>query len=152
MNKFWIELNGKSMSPLLRHQDTVLIEPASIESLKYGDIILYFDQSCKELTLHRLIGFPMKTKGDLSLIAEFPLFDSSFGKAIGFKREKFYRKLPLQNSIFTTLYLIFSKLRMKGFFQRKVARVFLLILTITFELCSEKTKLDHRQEQLLTDL
>lgn len=152
MMKFWVKYNGLSMSPLLKDQDVVLISALNKEDMKCGDILLFLDQTTKELTLHRLIDFPFQTKGDISLYAEMNPLDSCLGKAIGFKRGLFYRNLPSQNSIYNESYLCFSKLRMKGAIYRKLAHLFLLILTKLFEFCNEKTTLDHNEELLLTDL
>jgi hypothetical protein len=152
MKKFWINHKGISMSPLLKEGDTILIDPKVPGDFQCGDIILFMDHSSKELTLHRLIAKPMKTKGDLSLYAEMNSEENCFGKAIGFKRGNIYNALSPNDSIFCKLFLYFSKLRMKGLFFRKFGRLCLIILTKVFEFCSEKTTLNHSEEQILTDL
>lgn len=152
LNKFWITLNGLSMSPLLKDQDEIHIAPVKSEELKIGDVLLFFDQHDRALTLHRLIELPMKTKGDFSLYAEENSVDSCLGKAIGFSRDQFYRELPGNNSLFTSWYLFMSKLRMKGGYRSKVAHLLLLISAKVFELCSAKTMSDHSEEQRVADL
>ena len=151
MKKFWINHKGLSMSPLLLEGDIILIEQKVPGDFSRGEIILFMDQTSKELTLHRLIEKPFRTKGDLSLCAETNSIDSYFGKAIGYKRGNFYKQLPDNNSFFCRFYLNFSKLRMNGFIMRKLGRVGLIILTKVFESCSEKTMLNHNEEQKLTD-
>lgn len=151
MKNYWITLKGQSMSPLLHDLDQVLITPIILENLKCGDIVLFIDQSSKELTLHRLINFPFCTKGDFSLCFENNPSESFLGKAIGFRRDNIYRVFPSHGSLMNRCYMFFSIYRMKGFFLRKWAYVFLVILTMVFEFCSEKTKLDHNKEQMLID-
>ncbi len=154
MTKYWIKLNGHSMYPLLRDSDEVLIEPIANEQLKHGDVILFLDQSTKELTLHRLIEFSMTTmttKGDFSLNTEENLAEGQLGKAIGFKRGGFYRVLPAADSILGRLFLYFSLQRGKGFFKRKMARILLIVLTKVFEVCSDKTRLNHNEVPHLND-
>ncbi|RPJ74720.1 MAG: hypothetical protein EHM20_10145 [Alphaproteobacteria bacterium] len=151
MNKYWIKFNGQSMSPLLRDNDEILIEPVGDEALKIGDVILFLDQSSKELTLHRLMALPLTTKGDFSLSSEVNPLNSHLGKALGFKRQGIYRALPGAESLFGKLFLYFSKQRAKGFFKRKMALVALVILTKTFEVCSEKTNSNHNEVPHLND-
>lgn len=152
MKRFWINLKGKSMSPLLRENDQILIESTEIENLKCGEVILYFDPLSNELTLHRLIEIPLKTKGDLNLASENISRDSYFGRAIGFKRDLYYRTLPSRESVLNNLFLFCSKLRTKGFIQRKIAHLLLIIIARVFLSCSEKTRLSHSEELALTDL
>lgn len=149
MNKFWIDLKGKSMSPLLLENDRILIEPIAVEALSVGDILLFIDQHSKEITLHRLIEHPNKTKGDLSLLVE--VFDPNtfLGKAVGFMRRDIYHSLPIDGSYFNLIFLKMSKLRMKGFFIRKMAYVMLLIFARFFLFYNGKTKLSHNEEQTL---
>lgn len=152
MKKFWINHKGLSMSPLLKDGDKILIDQNAIEDLKCGDIILFLDQSSKELTLHRLIDFPLKTKGDLNLCAEMNPLESCLGKAVGYRRNELYKTLPIADSTMSKCYLYLSKLRLKGFFLRKSSRYLLFVVTFIFEFYSEKTKLDHNEEHLLNDL
>jgi hypothetical protein len=152
MNEYWINYVGPSMSPLLQTNDQVLIEPIEATQLQCGDIILFLDQSSRELTLHRLIELPLQTKGDFSLGSEYVATDSILGRAIGFERLDYFRKFPIHNSKFNKLYLFLSKKRMEGRASRRMALVMLFILTKVFELCSDKTKLNHNKEQFLTDL
>lgn len=149
MNKFWIDLKGKSMSPLLLENDRILIESIAVEAVSVGDILLFIDQQSKEITLHRLIELPNKTKGDLSLLVE--VFDPStfLGKAVGFMRRDIYQSLPIDGSYFNLIFLKMSKLRMKGFFIRKMAYVMLLIFARFFLFYNGKTKLNHNEEQTL---
>ena len=152
MNKFLIKLNGLSMTPLLCDQDEIQIESLNISDLKYGDIVLFLDQSSKKLTIHRLIDFPLKTKGDFSLLAEENSIDSCLGKATGIRRGNVYWDLPCSNSLFNTLFLFLSEMRMKGYFLRKLALALMIILTKVFVFCSDKTISNHNEVPTLNDL
>lgn len=141
---FWIKLNGNSMMPLLSDQDDVLIRPIG-QDISPGDIILFQDSSSKELTLHRLIEKPFRTKGDFSLCSEINTIESCLGTAIAYRRNNSYRLLPSSNSFFAKTFTKACKLRLKGCFLRKLARVILVILTMLFEIYSEKTKSSHSE-------
>lgn len=136
---------------MLRENDQILIESNDIENLKCGEIILYFDPLSNELTLHRLMEFPLKTKGDLNFASENISRDSYFGRAIGYKRDLYYRALPSSESLFNRLFLFCSTLRAKGFFQQKIAHLLLIIVARVFLSYSEKTRLSHSEELELTD-
>lgn len=139
LEKFAIKLNGQSMTPLLNDQDEILFQPSAFEQIKCGDIVLLWDRKSSELLVHRLIAFPLQTKGDYSLISENNSQDCYLGKAIGFKRGNTYRKFPDSQIVF----LFFSKLRMKNFVIRKIGLLGLILSAIFFEFYSAKTKLDH---------
>ena len=137
--KFWIRLNGQSMSPLLLDQDEILIEPTTFEKIKCGDIVLFKDAASTELTVHRLVAFPFYTKGDYSLIGETNHVGCFLGLAIGYKRGDQFRKISEHSNLF----LFFSKLRMKNYVVRKVGLMGLIVLATFFEFYSAKTKSDH---------
>lgn len=152
MKKYWIPLSGHSMGPFLKNADNILIEQVLIESLDRGDIILFLDQQSKELTLHRLVQFPLKTKGDFSLSFEDNPQGNFIGKAIGYNRDGHYRQLPGSGFRFNKIVLYFSKKRTKGYFVRKYAFTCLFILAKVFEFCSGKARICHNEEQSLSDL
>ncbi|MFA6236652.1 MAG: S24/S26 family peptidase [Bacteriovorax sp.] len=151
MKTFWINLKGSSMSPLLIDQDEILIESVAWENLMCGDLVLFFDQETKELILHRLIDLSFQTKGDLSLCAETISREGYFGRAVGYRRVGHYRALPATNSRFNSLFVLCSKMRMKGPLTRKLARMFFIVLTRVFEFCNEKTRTNHSEAQMLFD-
>lgn len=140
--KFWITLNGQSMSPLLQQQDEILIEPISLEKIKLGDIILFQDKESSELTIHRLIAFPFTTKGDFSLMSEENCSDCYLGRAVGFKRKDRFRELSYNQKAFLTC----SILRMSNFIMRKVGLFGLIYLTTFFEFYNAISKSDHTKE------
>lgn len=152
MKNFWIPYNGKSMSPLLKDRDQILIESVTLSELKQGDIILFLDKESHELTLHRIIELPFQTKGDFSLLLDSDSREGFLGRALGYERKYFYRKFPEHHSLFQKYFVLFSKGRMKGFFTRKLSLIQLMLLTSVFELLCEKTRSDRNREQLINDL
>jgi signal peptidase I len=136
---FWIKLNGNSMSPLLHDQDNIFIAFVSYDQIKIGDIVLFKDHAIGELTLHRIIDFPFKTKGDFSLLHEENSIEFLLGKAMGFSRDKKYRSLDKFNNLFT----LFSKLRNENYFVRKIGLIGLHFMTIIFEFYSAIAKIDR---------
>ncbi len=152
MKKFWINYLGQSMSPLLQDDDQILIESINPDQLNYGDVVLFLDQQSRELTLHRLIEFPLQTKGDFSLAYEANANEALLGRAIGFERKDYFRKFPASHSRFTKVFLLLSKLRMQGRTSRRIALGMLFILTKIFQFYSDKTKLNYNKEQFLADL
>ena len=52
---------GRSMHPTIRENETLIVEPASIEALAVGDIVL--SRSGEKLTAHRLIGIDHEPAG-----------------------------------------------------------------------------------------
>jgi len=133
--KFWINLSGNSMFPVLRDQDQVLIDPVPYEKLFLGDVILIRDFYSSELVIHRLIEFPMKTKGDFSLVCETNPPDAYLGRACGYLRSDIIKDLPNYHG----LYLFFSKMRMSNYFTRKIALLGLLLTTVFWKFYSAKT-------------
>lgn len=152
MNRFWSSLKGHSMSPSLLDQDEVLIEEVSYANLQLGDVVLFLDQESREVTLHRLIEFPFTTKGDLSLLSEKNPKEALIGKCLGFFRKGFYQKLPASDSLTGWLLITLSRSRLRGALTRKLAMVGLIVLSKVREVCSDKTRLDHKEELNLSDL
>lgn len=140
------------MSPLILANDEILIQEIQKADLFVGNIVLFLDQGSKELTLHRLINKPFTTKGDYSLLSETNPEENILGLAIGYRRGNFYRELPLQNSLFSKFYLMFSRMRVKEHWGNKLAKLILIFLTKYFEFYNGKTKLDHSEMQKLSDL
>ena len=132
-NQFWIKLCGHSMSPILKDQDNIFIKPIKPDELNIGDVILFIDQESRELTLHRLIGFPLITKGDYSLIYESNPIENLIGKALAFEREACL--YPVLNS---RLLLACSKLRLSNKAGRFLGLIGFLIYSAITKLSRNK--------------
>ena len=86
--KIRVSIIGESMYPLLQTHDTIIIAPAKISDLLYGDIIVY--TRGENLICHRIIkkfktdnNITLITKGDNSLNLDLPLLeDNIIGKVI----------------------------------------------------------------------
>ena len=107
------------MSPLLHDGDDILITVEGIDSLRSADIVLFYDQTSRELTLHRYIDDRLTTKGDFSCVSEVNSRDSVLGKAVGYKRKNIYKALPKSGSWIGRLFLLLSLMRLRGYFFRK---------------------------------
>lgn len=143
MKTFWINHIGQSMSPLIRSGDQILIEPIDVRNCAIGDIVLFYDVEGKELILHRLLNNQFITKGDFSLISEEMKKETFVGRALAYKRNGVYKTFPQARSLYSVLYLFFSKGRMRGSFIRKISLIGLKGLTIFFEKMNEKSMKDH---------
>ena len=146
-NYFWINLNGHSMYPTLLDQDEILIKSIKISELQLGDIVLFIDKDSRELTLHRLIGFPLITKGDFSHFLETNTEDLFLGKAVSCKRG--LQMIGLTNNKWL---LIFSKLRLKNRVLRYTGLIGLHLISMFSQFYNAKTKLDHNKRPQKDDL
>ena len=97
-----LQVTGRSMRPLIKNGDTVILRKAPPSSLRYGDIIYYISASGSAV-LHRIIVKETKqnadtiftTKGDALLLHDAPIAEHQIlGKA--FYVEKF---LPLTGPV-----------------------------------------------------
>jgi hypothetical protein len=153
MKKFWIKLNGRSMSPLILDQDNILIVPfAPGDEIKCGDIVLLFESLTQQLVLHRYIDKLITTKGDFSICSEKTSPEICLGRAVAFQRENRFCSLTTSESFITQLFIFFSRLRMRGLFVRKFALVGLITLTKGHEFYNDKTSLSHSEVLCLADL
>lgn len=152
MKCFWIKLSGHSMTPLLQSGDDILIAVQDPNDLRPADIVLFYDQTSKELTLHRFIGETLTTKGDFSCVLEVNPRESLLGKAIGYKRNNIYKKLPKSGSWIGRLFLLLSLMRMRGYFVRKYALLGLMVLTKFPVFDNDKTSLNHTEVPATYDL
>lgn len=136
--KFWIRFNGYSMSPLLHDYDELLIEPLDLNQVSCGEIVLFKDFNSQELTVHRLMELPFKTKGDFSLQYEENPSYTYIGRVIAFRRSDVYFQLS-QNRLLQKMFLFFSKMRTQNKLIRKIGLAGLFILVKTFSVYSAKT-------------
>lgn len=137
MNSFWITFNGKSMHPFLRDEDELFVTEAS--SWKTGDIVLYKDRASGELTVHRIISDNLQTKGDFSLCLDGNTPEDFLGKVMAVKRKGVVFKLQLSETQGSVL-AFFSRLRLKGWWLRKIG------LTGLFFLSFWKSRENHKSE------
>lgn len=146
-NFFWTTLNGHSMYPSLHDQDEILIQSIKMHELVLGDIVLFIDKDSRELTLHRLVDFPLKTKGDFSHICENNSEDFILGKGICYKRG--LSTFAITNNKWV---LVFSRMRLKNRIFRYVGLMGLFLISYFSRLYSAKTKLDHNKMPQEDDL
>lgn len=52
----WVGISGTSMSPTLSHGALVLSLPARPESLRVGDIVVFYSHSVPPIVCHRIVG------------------------------------------------------------------------------------------------
>lgn len=128
---------GKSMHPFIRERDVVVLEEITSDSLKVGDVILYYHAETNELTLHRLVEF-WKTKGDWTDQIEVINPQSIIGRLVSIKRSNYQYYLP------QIKFLSIKNLRMRKLCLLIFARIF-------FWFC-EKTSTRHNRSPLAIDL
>lgn len=118
--------------------DEVLIKSCALDEVCIGEVALFIDQNSKELTLHRLIESPLRTKGDNSYFFENNLIESFLGKAILIKTNDQFYEIPTFKGI---VYLSKKSLHQNkniSFFFKSVLRILLYIFRIACKSSKQK--------------
>ena len=141
LTPFWIPVKGNSMYPLIVDQDSVLIVPILAEAISLGDILLFKNHDTNELTLHRLIDFPLITKGDYSLLTESNQPVNLLGKAIECNHHNNFFNLSALKKTFC--YLSAKRNGEKSKIERSLALVGLMIFSSVLKFYNAKTTSSH---------
>jgi hypothetical protein len=136
------------MSPCISNGEEVLIKSCALSEVSLGEVVLFIDKNSHELTLHRLIEKPFRTKGDNSYFYEENTPDSFLGKAVLIKKNDWLILIPNHKWIV----FLSKKASKKGNVSSYLFKLFLRISLYSIRLSCGWPKKRNISESLLNHL
>ena len=134
---------GRSMLPFVRENDIVHIKELS-QDPQIGEVVLFYSEETKELTLHRLIDH-FKTKGDWSKCDEAIDYNAIIGRLVSVERKNRNYIFP---QWFATVIVFISKVGLPLLMKKLI----LTVLAKAFYLLDDRTILNRNKKLLANDL